>query len=333
MSENLTDSHATEVEQQEEKSLRPQGLNEFIGQKGVLENLKIFLSAAKKQNRALDHVLLFGPPGLGKTSIAKIIANEMSAGFKSTAGPILTKAADLAAILTNLEENDVLFIDEIHRLNPVVEEILYPAMEDFKLDLIIGEGPAARTVCIDLPKFTLVGATTRIGLLTNPLRDRFGIPLRMDFYNHDDISIIINRAAKKLGYKADEEGAYEIAKRSRGTPRIALRLLRRVADFAHHHDSDEITQKIASESLVSMGVDSCGLDDNDYRYLNFILHKYDGGPVGIDTIAAGLSEHKDSIEDIIEPYLIQQGMVQRTSRGRLLTNFAYQHLGAEVKDE
>jgi len=326
MSERVVDQNIKDEEVLIEKSLRPQSINEFIGQKQILDNLRVFIGSAKNKQKTLDHVLLYGPPGLGKTSIAKIISLEMGSNFKSTSGPILTKAADLAAILTNLEERDILFIDEIHRLGPVVEEILYPAMEDFKLDLIIGEGPSARTVCIDLPKFTLVGATTRIGLLTNPLRDRFGIPLRMNFYDNDELQIIISRAAELINSQIDYDGSLEIAKRSRGTPRIALRLLKRVADYCHYHGGSIINKKIADIALVNLEVDKFGLDSNDYRYLKFICEKYQGGPVGIDTIAAGLSEHKDSIEEIIEPYLLQQGFINRTPRGRVATSITFEHL-------
>lgn len=332
MEARITESKQYTEEELVEKTFRPQSLNEFVGQSQIRRNLEIFIKSAKDKKNTLDHVLLHGPPGLGKTSIARIISKEMGGSFKSTAGPILTKAADLAALLTNLEEGDVLFIDEIHRLNPVVEEILYPAMEDYKLDLIIGEGPAARSVCIDLPKFTLIGATTRIGLLTNPLRDRFGIPLRMSFYEANDLQKIIVRGAKLINNLIDEEGAQEIAKRSRGTPRIALRLLKRVADYAHYHEEKIINKKISDIALQSLEVDRHGLDSNDYRYLKFICEKYQGGPVGIDTIAAGLSEHKDSLEDIIEPYLLQQGFIQRTPRGRVATNFTFEHLGLSKND-
>ncbi|MEQ9115308.1 MAG: Holliday junction branch migration DNA helicase RuvB [Rickettsiales bacterium] len=326
MSDRLVDKNTKDEEAFIEKSLRPQSFNAFIGQKQVLDNLRVFIGSAKEKKKNLDHVLLYGPPGLGKTSIAKIISLELGSNFRSTSGPILSKAGDLAAILTNLEENDVLFIDEIHRLSPIVEEILYPAMEDFKLDLIIGEGPSAKTVCIDLPKFTLIGATTRIGLLTNPLRDRFGIPLRMSFYEEEDLKIIIQRAAKLIDVEVDSEGAEEISRRSRGTPRIALRLLKRVADYANYHKEKVLNQKVADIALINLEVDQVGLDSNDYRYLKFICEKYQGGPVGVDTIAAGMSEHKDSIEEIIEPFLLQQGFIQRTPRGRLATPRTFEHL-------
>ncbi len=328
MEKNIANQENNDVaEELVENSLRPQAFGDFVGQKQIIGNLKVFITSAKDQKKPLDHVLLHGPPGLGKTSMAKIIARELGASFKSTAGPILSKAADLAAILTNLEEGDVLFIDEIHRLNPVVEEILYPAMEDYKLDIIIGEGPSARSVCIDLPKFSLIGATTRIGLLTNPLRDRFGIPLRMEFYTPSDLQKIIVRGARLINSDIEEEGAEEIAKRSRGTPRIALRLLKRVADYAYYHQEDKINKRIADIALANLDVDKKGLDSNDRRYLLFICEKYQGGPVGIDTIAAGLSEHKDSLEDIIEPYLLQEGFIQRTPRGRMVTNLTLDHFG------
>ncbi len=315
---------------EEEKTLRPSSLNEFIGQNQIKENLQVFIKAAQDRKSALDHVLLYGPPGLGKTSIAQIVAKELGVNIRSTSGPILSKAGDLAAILTNLEENDVLFIDEIHRLSPSVEEILYSAMEDFKLDIIIGEGPAARSVCIDLPKFTLVGATTRLGLISNPLRDRFGIPLRLNYYETNDLVEIVSRGTRILNMKFNAGGAHEIAKRSRGTPRVALRLLRRVADYAQYNKASMIDAQVADEALQKLEVDKFGLDSNDYRYLKFIAQYYNGGPVGVETIAAGLSEHKDSIEETIEPYLIQQGFVQRTARGRMLTPFTFEYLGIKV---
>lgn len=314
---------------EEEKTLRPSSLNEFIGQNQIKENLQVFIKAAQDRKSALDHVLLYGPPGLGKTSVAQIVAKELGVNIRSTSGPILSKAGDLAAILTNLEERDVLFIDEIHRLSPTVEEILYSAMEDFKLDIIIGEGPAARSVCIDLPKFTLVGATTRLGLISNPLRDRFGIPLRLNYYETNDLVEIVSRGTRILNMQFNSEGAHEIAKRSRGTPRIALRLLRRVADYAQYNKSSVIDAQVADEALQKLEVDKFGLDSNDYRYLQFIAQHYNGGPVGVETIAAGLSEHKDSIEETIEPYLIQKGFVQRTSRGRMLTPFTFEYLGVK----
>jgi Holliday junction DNA helicase RuvB len=307
-------------------SIRPRKLDEFIGQTQAKENLKVFIEAAKKRKNSLDHVLLHGPPGLGKTTLAQIVANELGVGFRSTSGPMITKTGDLAAILTNLQENDVLFIDEIHRLNPAIEEVLYPAMEDFTLDIIIGEGPAARTVKIDLPRFTLVGATTRIGLLTNPLRDRFGIPLRLNFYETDELCSVLTRGAGILGAKLSASGADEIASRSRGTPRIGLRLLRRVWDFADVKGLKEITDDIADEALLKLEVDKVGLDNADRRYLLYIANNYDGGPVGIETIAAGLSEQRDTLEETIEPFLLQQGLIQRTPRGRILSAKAFEHL-------
>jgi holliday junction DNA helicase RuvB len=310
-------------------TLRPQSLAEFVGQKAARENLKVFIEAAKSRGEALDHVLFVGPPGLGKTTLAQIMAKELGVNFRSTSGPVIAKAGDLAALLTNLEENDVLFIDEIHRLSPAVEEILYPAMEDYQLDLIIGEGPAARSVKIDLAKFTLVAATTRLGLLTNPLRDRFGIPVRLNFYTVEELELIVRRGARILGAPIDDGGALEIAKRSRGTPRIAGRLLRRVRDFAIVAGDDKITRKVADEALIRLEVDSMGLDQLDRRYLNMIAQNFGGGPVGVETIAAGLSEPRDAIEDIIEPYLIQQGFLQRTPRGRVLAANAWKHLGME----
>lgn len=308
-------------------SLRPQSLDEFVGQAKVRGNLKVFIEAAKKRAEALDHVLFVGPPGLGKTTLAQIMAKELGVNFRSTSGPVIAKAGDLAALLTNLEDRDVLFIDEIHRLNPSVEEILYPAMEDFQLDLIIGEGPAARSVKIDLAKFTLVAATTRIGLLTTPLRDRFGIPVRLNFYEVHELEHIVKRGARLLGYAISDDGALEIARRARGTPRIAGRLLRRVRDFALVENISTIDATIADSSLTQLEVDSMGLDQLDTRYLNQIGRKFGGGPVGIETLAAALSEPRDAIEDIIEPYLIQQGFIQRTPRGRILTDVAWGHLG------
>jgi Holliday junction DNA helicase RuvB len=308
-------------------SLRPQKLAEFVGQEKARANLSVFIEAARARNEALDHVLFVGPPGLGKTTLAQIVAREMGVNFRSTSGPVIAKAGDLAALLTNLEPRDVLFIDEIHRLNPHVEEILYPAMEDFQLDLIIGEGPAARSVKIDLAPFTLVGATTRAGLLTNPLRDRFGIPIRLNFYTEAELELIVARGARVLGLPMTPEGANEIAKRSRGTPRIAGRLLRRVRDFAHVDGDKAVDRAIADRALSALEVDGSGLDAMDRRYLKMIAENYAGGPVGIETIAAALSEPRDAIEDIIEPYLIQKGFIQRTPRGRLLTGAAFKHLG------
>lgn len=315
-------------------SLRPLVLEEFVGQAQARANLRVFIEAAKARNDALDHVLFVGPPGLGKTTLAQIVAREMGVNFRSTSGPVIAKAGDLAAQLTNLEEHDVLFIDEIHRLNPSVEEILYPAMEDYQLDLIIGEGPAARSVKIDLPKFTLVGATTRAGLLTTPLRDRFGIPVRLNFYTVEELELIVRRGSRVLGIPMTEDGANEIAKRARGTPRIAGRLLRRVRDFAVVDKVDAVTRAAADKALSLLDVDPIGLDVMDQRYLKLVAVNFGGGPVGIETIAAALSEPRDAIEDIIEPYLLQQGFLQRTPRGRLLTPQAFRHLGlAEPKRE
>jgi Holliday junction DNA helicase RuvB len=316
-----------------EQSLRPQSLDEFVGQAAARANLKVFIEAAKSRGEALDHVLFVGPPGLGKTTLAQIMAKELGVNFRATSGPVIAKAGDLAALLTNLEENDVLFIDEIHRLSPAVEEILYPAMEDFQLDLIIGEGPAARSVKIDLAKFTLVAATTRLGLLTNPLRDRFGIPVRLNFYTVEELESIVRRGARILGLPMDDEGAREIARRARGTPRIAGRLLRRVRDFAEVARADQVTRTIADQALSRLEVDRLGLDELDRRYLSMIAKNFGGGPVGIETIAAGLSEPRDAIEDIIEPYLIQQGFIQRTPRGRLLTANAWKHLGMDAPQD
>jgi Holliday junction DNA helicase RuvB len=308
-------------------SLRPLSLSEFVGQQQARENLSIFINAAKKRGEALDHVLFVGPPGLGKTTLAQILSRELGVGFRATSGPVIAKAGDLAALLTNLEERDVLFIDEIHRLNPAVEEVLYPAMEDFQLDLIIGEGPAARSVKIDLAKFTLVGATTRAGLLTNPLRDRFGIPVRLNFYTVAELELIVSRGARVLGVGMTADGANEIARRARGTPRIAGRLLRRVRDFASVLEAPAIDRAIADKALRALEVDAAGLDAMDRRYLTTIAVNYGGGPVGVETMAAALSEPRDAIEDIIEPYLIQCGYLQRTPRGRLLTSHAFRHLG------
>ncbi len=310
-----------------ELSLRPLRLDDFTGQASARANLKVFIEAAKTRREALDHVLFWGPPGLGKTTLAQIIARELGVNFRSTSGPVIAKAGDLAAQLTGLEERDVLFIDEIHRLNPAVEEILYPAMEDFQLDLIIGEGPGARSVKIDLAKFTLIGATTRAGLLTTPLRDRFGIPIRLDYYAVEELERIVRRGARVLAIAMSGDGANEIAKRARGTPRIAGRLLRRVRDFAAVDGDIEITRSVADKALRLLDVDEIGLDQMDRRFLTTIACSFGGGPVGIETIAAALSEPRDAIEDIIEPYLIQQGFLQRTPRGRMLTTHAFRHLG------
>ena len=310
-----------------DSSLRPQRLAEFVGQQQARSNLAVFIEAAKARKEALDHVLFVGPPGLGKTTLAQIVARELGVNFRATSGPVIAKAGDLAALLTNLEERDVLFIDEIHRLTPAVEEILYPAMEDFQLDLIIGEGPAARSVKIDLAKFTLVGATTRAGLLTNPLRDRFGIPVRLNFYSEAELEQIVNRGARVLGIGMTADGANEIARRARGTPRIAGRLLRRVRDFALVAGATSVDRAAADRALVQLEVDAAGLDAMDRRYLVNIAENYGGGPVGIETIAAALSEPRDAIEEIIEPFLIQKGFIQRTPRGRLLTSNAFRHLG------
>jgi len=308
-------------------TLRPQSLDDFVGQAAARANLKIFIEAAKVRNAALDHVLFVGPPGLGKTTLAQIMAKELGVNFRSTSGPVIAKAGDLAALLTNLEPRDVLFIDEIHRLNPAVEEILYPAMEDFQLDLIIGEGPAARSVKIELAQFTLVAATTRLGLLTTPLRDRFGIPVRLNFYTVEELDFIVQRGARLMGVPISADGAREIARRARGTPRIAGRLLRRVCDFALVAKATTIDLALADEALSRLEVDKLGLDQLDRRYLTMIAEHFGGGPVGVETIAAGLSEPRDAIEDIIEPYLIQQGFIQRTPRGRLLMAQAWNHLG------
>ncbi|WP_421758890.1 Holliday junction branch migration DNA helicase RuvB [Devosia sp.] len=311
-------------------ALRPSGFSEFVGQADARANLEVFISAAKQRKSALDHVLFVGPPGLGKTTLAQIVARELGVGFRATSGPVIAKAGDLAALLTNLEERDVLFIDEIHRLNPAIEEILYPAMEDYQLDLIIGEGPAARSVRIDLAKFTLIGATTRAGLLTTPLRDRFGIPIRLNFYTPEELVKIVERGARLMGTPMASDGAMEVARRSRGTPRIAGRLLRRVADFALYEGAATIDRKLADKALLRLDVDARGLDQLDRRYLKVIAEFYNGGPVGIETIAAALSEPRDAIEEIVEPYLLQQGFIQRTSRGRMLTGIAFQHMGLAV---
>ena len=310
-------------------ALRPKSLDEFIGQRAARENLRVFIDAAKARGDALDHVLFFGPPGLGKTTLAQIVARELGVGFRATSGPVIAKSGDLAALLTNLEDGDVLFIDEIHRLAPAVEEILYPAMEDRALDLMIGEGPSARSVRIDLPKFTLVGATTRQGLLTTPLRDRFGIPIRLQFYSEDELLRVVTRAAGLLDLGVSEDGAREIAKRSRGTPRIAGRLLRRVRDFANVAGEATVDARAADRALTRLEVDKLGLDAMDRRYLTMIADIYKGGPVGVETLAAGLSEPRDTIEEVIEPFLIQLGLVARTARGRCLNALAWKHLGLD----
>ncbi len=321
---------AKEREDHLDRTVRPKSLADYVGQPAVREQMEIFIGAAKKRGEALDHTLVFGPPGLGKTTLANIIANEMSVSLKSTSGPVLEKAGDLAALLTNLEPGDVLFIDEIHRLSPVVEEILYPAMEDFQLDIMIGEGPAARSIKLDLPQFTLFGATTRAGLLTSPLRDRFGIVQRLEFYNVADLTHIVARSSALLGVAMDIEGAAEVAKRSRGTPRIANRLLRRVRDFAEIKGDGVVTAKMADSALNMLNVDERGFDHMDRRLLTAMMHNFDGGPVGVESLAAAISEDKGTIEDVIEPYLIQQGFMARTPRGRILTTNAYLYFGVPV---
>ncbi|WP_028725880.1 MULTISPECIES: Holliday junction branch migration DNA helicase RuvB [Paracoccus] len=314
----------------EDRALRPQNLSEFVGQAEARANLKVFIESAKMRGKAMDHTLFFGPPGLGKTTLAQIMARELGVNFRMTSGPVIARAGDLAAILTNLEARDVLFIDEIHRMNPAVEEVLYPAMEDFELDLVIGEGPAARTVRIELQPFTLVGATTRLGLLTTPLRDRFGIPTRLQFYEIPELDQIVQRGARMLGVPAEPEGTWEIARRSRGTPRIAGRLLRRVVDFALVEGDGRLTREIADMALTRLGVDDLGLDGADRRYISLMAEHYGGGPVGVETLSAALSESRDAIEEVIEPYLLQQGLIARTPRGRQLAPRAWRHLGLDA---
>jgi Holliday junction DNA helicase RuvB len=328
MTDNPTLSPQRQPEDQD-AALRPKSLGEFIGQEAARENLKVFIEAARSRSEAMDHVLFFGPPGLGKTTLAQIVARELGVGFRSTSGPVIARAGDLAAQLTNLEPHDVLFIDEIHRLNPVVEEILYPAMEDRALDLIIGEGPSARSVRIDLPPFTLIGATTRQGLLTTPLRDRFGIPVRLNFYSVAELELVVARGARLLGMEIDRAGAREIAGRARGTPRVAGRLLRRVRDFAHVAGSPAVTAEVADGALTKLEVDALGLDAMDRRYLRMIAETYNGGPVGVETLAAGLAEPRDTVEEVIEPFLIQLGLVARTARGRCLNPGGWEHLGLQ----
>ena len=328
MSERLVDQNLQSEDA--DAAMRPKTLQDFVGQQKGRENLAIFIEAAKKRGDALDHVLLAGPPGLGKTTLAQIVARDLGTGFRSTSGPVITKAGDLAALLTNLEPHDVLFIDEIHRLSPAVEEVLYPAMEDYELDLIIGDGPAARSVKIDLPPFTLVGATTRSGLLTTPLRDRFGIPIYLGFYTHEELELIIRRNAALMGLEMSDDGAQEIASRARGTPRVAGRLLRRVRDFANVEGADRITATLADGALERLEVDKRGLDGLDRRYLTVVAEKFIGGPVGIETLAAALGEPRDALEDIVEPFLIQLGFVNRTPRGRVLMPAAFEHLGLDV---
>ena len=325
--ERLINPQADREESSQERALRPKKLEDYVGQNEVCEQMEIFIQAARNRNEALDHVLIFGPPGLGKTTLSHIVANEMQVGLRQTSGPVIEKPGDLAAILTNLEEHDVLFIDEIHRLSPVVEEILYPAMEDYQLDIMIGEGPAARSIKLDLPPFTLVGATTRAGLLTSPLRDRFGIVQRLDFYSNEELGTIIHRSAALLGIEIDKGGAEEIAKRSRGTPRIANRLLRRARDYAQVKADGVINSEVANNALDMLKVDQSGLDHMDRRLILSLIEKFEGGPVGVESLAATIGEERGTIEDVIEPYLIQQGFMMRTPRGRVVTSLAYAHFG------